>query len=399
MKAELLRKTDDIIDRWTQEVSCSIKHNHETAITYESIRSRLPLIIEAVAASLANERVEALLDVLPSSSWKRLYIQVELGFDIEEMSREFGILRVVLVSALRLNFSTNNASPATLALHQIDAVLNLITTDAVKRYDQYQAERLKIIHRELLSSNQELVRLVQMQKDNASHLAHELKNPLNAVLSFSSLLLRSRAMTSSDVTVAAKEIKQLECIYENGRQMLQLVNNMLEASRQESHQLVMKVGQFEVAKLVEKVVESQRPSALDKGLTLTTNCQSAPPMVKTDGLRLQQVLINLVSNAIRYTDAGSIQVSCTVLDNDYWMLSVQDTGRGISLDQQTHIFRPYTRADATVSYPVDSDGLGLAIVTKLVKLLQGKLKLTSTVGKGSTFSVVLPLDISEDCLL
>ncbi|MBE9060441.1 cell wall metabolism sensor histidine kinase WalK [cf. Phormidesmis sp. LEGE 11477] len=396
LKAKLLDKVDDIIERWTREVRRDIRQSYNVTMTYESIHSRLPLMIEAISACLANESAKGPIHELQLESWERLQIPVELGFDIREMDREFNILRMLLLSSLQFDFRSENVSDAVVALRSIDSVLERISGSAAERYTQYQLERLEPMHQKLLTSNQELVRLVQMQKDNASYLAHELKNPLNSVISFSTLLLRARKQTSSTSKVPAKELKHLERIYENGIQMLQLVNNMLEVSRKNSQQHSIKVGQFEVAKLVERVVESQRPAALKKGLSLTVDCRSAPPLVSTDMLRLQQVIVNLISNAIRYTDSGSIQVSCAGLEHDRWLLSVQDTGRGISPAQQENIFKPYLRDSEAVSHPTDSTGLGLAIVSKLVVLLQGELKLTSIVGKGSTFSIILPLDTGED---
>ncbi len=126
------------------------------------------------------------------------------------------------------------------------------------------------------------------------------------------------------------------------------------------------------------------------------DCDHAPKEVLTDSLRLQQIVTNLVSNAIRYTEAGSVQLTCQVLENNLWAIAVSDTGIGIASEDQAHIFEPYVRADSKQPRLQNSTGLGLAIVSQLVKLLQGKIELVSQLGVGSTFTVILPLAVRKE---
>jgi hypothetical protein len=110
-------------------------------------------------------------------------------------------------------------------------------------------------------------------------------------------------------------------------------------------------------------------------------------------LRLQQIVTNLVSNAIRYTQHGKIQLTCQMLSENQWAIAISDTGRGIAPDDQDRIFEPFFRVGSTEqSYLPESTGLGLAIVSRLVKLLQGKIELVSQLGVGSTFTVIFPLE-------
>lgn len=112
----------------------------------------------------------------------------------------------------------------------------------------------------------------------------------------------------------------------------------------------------------------------------------------SDRLKLQQIITNLVSNAIRYTESGTIRIICQTNDSDRWTLIVADTGVGISPEAQEQIFEPYYRAGPKENYAPNSTGLGLAVVEKLVELLQGKIDLVSELGKGSTFTVTFPLE-------
>jgi len=414
----LLSKTDEIIDAWVAEASHNDGSSWAAVMTYEAVYSRLPHIIDAIAIHLSSSEV-----------LETVTIQVKLGFDVSELLRGFRVLRRLVLSALEFSFSKPDA-PET--LRKVEAVLDSVTAAAVVQYIEHQLEQSEPMHRALLSSNQKLIRTVQKQKDNASHLAHELKNPLSAIISFSSILLQKwgagsvqiedvatqvsateRIATESTATAHVKaapmraentqinnsptvqEIQYTERILENGRRILALINNMLDTSRRASQKPALNIDQIEISKLIERVVDSLMVNALEKGLMLTADCSFAPPIIHTDSLRLQQILVNLISNAIRYTDQGNITVRCYGVDDEQWAIAVQDTGRGISRSEQFGIFEPYIRAGAEDSHQSDSSGLGLAIVSKLVALLQGSVELVSELGQGSTFTVLLPLDVSE----
>ena len=113
-------------------------------------------------------------------------------------------------------------------------------------------------------------------------------------------------------------------------------------------------------------------------------------------MRLQQIVTNIVSNAIRYTESGKIEVTCEELENEQWTIAVSDTGIGIDPEAQKHIFEPYFQVGELAIRPPNSTGLGLAIVSRLIKLLQGKIELVSQVGVGSTFTVFFPLKVETN---
>ncbi|MGD1895896.1 MAG: ATP-binding protein [Phormidesmis sp.] len=393
----LRRKADEITDIWIRDVQRNIASSPTTSITYEAVRHRLPRILDAIATCLSSSNSAALdssISTQPNAS-KSINIRVELGFDIDEMLREFGILRTLIVTALKADFGAGDISNTILALLQVDTVLNDIVARAAQRSTEYQLERIEPMHRELIASNQELIRLVQAQKDNAAHLAHELKNPIHAVVSFSAILIKKKKRLS-EAPADPQELKLLERINDNGNQLNRLVSNMLEVSRNESQKLSLKIEPIDVSQLVTKVVDSLEVEAIQKNIELRKDCSCAPAQVNIDSLRLQQVIVNLVSNAIRYTNKGSILVRCYGVDNDRWALSVRDTGRGIRAEQQEKIFKPYVRASQASAYAAESSGLGLTIVSKLVELLQGELALVSEPGQGSTFSITLPLDMEQN---
>jgi hypothetical protein len=150
----------------------------------------------------------------------------------------------------------------------------------------------------------------------------------------------------------------------------------------------------DVRSLINSVTEVLEPLAISKELQLVVDCSLAPDRILTDPLRLQQIVTNLVSNAIRYTQKGSIRLTCQILNENQWAIAVADTGQGIAPEDQVRIFEPFFRVGSSEQpYLPDSTGLGLAIVSRLVKLLQGKIELVSQLGLGSTFTVIFPLEI------
>lgn len=396
-------QADSIIDAWVLEVRQNTLSRSAAEITYESVLHRLPQIIKAIASKLTAES-----STQPACD----DIQIEIGFDPAEMLQEFSTLRKIILSKILVDSAANHTaanrsaaeqsiesrsseldSALNAALSAIDSVLNEMSARAIKRYAEHQIEQINPAYSELLSSNQTLTRLVKTQKEDASHLAHELKNPLHAIISFASILLRRKEKQSASDPANILETKQLTRILDNGQRLSRLITNMLEVSRNESEERSLHIESVDAAKLIQSVVDSLEGSAQQKGLALTVDCDHAPSQIKTDSLRLQQVLVNLVSNAIRYTDKGCIGISCDTIDEQTWALTVKDTGRGISPDQQASIFSPYFQVGLDADQIAESSGLGLTIVSKLVELLQGEVELVSALGEGSTFKIVLPTEL------
>jgi len=275
-------------------------------------------------------------------------------------------------------------------------------------FHSYVEERIKELEQlqgQLSLTNQELTRLLRASQDNISHLAHELKTPLNSIIGYSELLLRQQRpnpKSAEDVQKSSNDIEgpanidsslsNMERVLRNGRQLLRLVNDSLELSRYGAGRVELRLVSVDVRSVINDAVEMVMPLAQAKGLLLEVDYLSAPPQVHTDPFQLQQILTNLLSNAVCYTDSGSIQLRCLKLLGDEWSVSVTDTGIGIALEDQTRIFEPFARVkNPIVRQPEDGTGLGLAIISRLTRLLQGKIELVSQVGVGSTFTVVLPL--------
>ncbi len=388
----LLAKLDDIIEIWVKAAQADVDIESNKQLTYEAVHNGLPHVLESVATLLTDAFADEIQEVR-EDALEHGCVRADQGFDLAEIVREYRILRNVLILALEPELKTGTVPEVIQAIRQIDSVLDDTVLITLESYMEHRFSMLKQVYAQLLLTNQELIRLVQNQKDEVSHLAHELKNPLNAIISFSSILLNKQKSQLKGDTDASLEMRQMERIVSNGRQILQLINNTLEASRQESGQIALTIDEVAVVPLIQTVADSLEPSAQNKEIELIVECSHAPEVVHIDSLRLQQIITNLLSNAIRYTDAGSITVTGYKVDDREWAIAVKDTGRGIKEEDQARIFEPYCQLGEEEKLP-GSSGLGLSIVHKLVQILQGRIELVSQVDRGSTFTVFFPIESS-----
>ncbi|MBC1238436.1 HAMP domain-containing histidine kinase [Nostoc sp. 2RC] len=259
-------------------------------------------------------------------------------------------------------------------------------------YTQERLEELKQLQSQLRLTNQELTRLVRASKESLSHLAHELKTPLTSIIGYADLFLRQQRQ-QPELKDTYTNLESIERVLKSGRLLVQLINDTLEISRYGAGQMKLQSTQIDVRSLINSVREMIEPLVAAKELSLVVECDRAPNEVIIDPLRFQQILTNLLSNAIRYTESGSIHLHCWRISQQQWAISVTDTGIGISPDVQTQIFNPYFRElTAPKVQSSDGTGLGLAIVSQLVQLMHGEIQVDSQLGKGSTFTVILPIN-------
>ena len=274
----------------------------------------------------------------------------------------------------------------------IDATIDEAIAQCFKSYVEERLQELQQLQSQANLTNQELTRLIKANQDNISHLAHELKNPLNSIIGYSELILRS-SRKNVEAQDTFPHLEHIDRVLRNGRQLLRLINDTLEISRYSAGKMKLQPAPIDVRSLIDDVFEMLKPLADAKELEMVFDCDRAPEKVLSDPLRLQQIVTNLLSNAIRYTQSGTIKLTCQILSNNCWSIIVSDTGIGIAPEDQPCVFDPFFRAGDSGSYLPDSTGLGLAIVSQLVKLMQGKIELVSQLGIGSTFTVILPLEV------
>lgn len=219
-----------------------------------------------------------------------------------------------------------------------------------------------------------------------SRMSHELRTPLNAILGYCQVMQKQG-------TLSSQQDEYIGAIYNSGRHLLRLIEDLLDLSTIDSGNLEIYNENFDLLTLLEETVDVIAVIAANKSLTVGLHVDpDVPHRVLGDERRLKQILINLLENAVKYTPFGEIhlQVSRTVTPNNELCFKIKDTGIGIAKEKQEEIFKPFMQMRKGKA-STDGTGLGLSIVKQLVELMRGAIELESTPGKGSTFTITLPL--------
>ena len=269
---------------------------------------------------------------------------------------------------------------------------------------QYASGKLKrVIHErteQLRSANQELV-TARDRAETASraksmflaNMSHEIRTPMNAIIGMGDLL--------HDMPLSRKATEYVNVIRKSSRSLLYLINDILDLSKIEANQLSVEVITFRVRDMVEEVIDQFRDKVVEKEIELILDMDPGlPDTLKGDPLRIRQVLVNLVSNAFKFTEQGEITITIqpTRMDTDplELMFRVRDTGIGISPEKRSSLFEAFTQEDSSTTRKYGGTGLGLTISRELVALMGGSsIKIESMPGQGSEFSFTLPLSRTQ----
>ncbi len=389
----LADKTDTIVKNWIEAVRLDRKIETADALTHSAIQDHIPHLLAAMATVLSQYQ-KSEIKVIIEASLDHGLLRAKQGYDAAEVAREYHLLRQVIFSHLEAELLAGTTADVFRAFRLIDAVVDEAITQCFDSYVAQRLRELEQIQTQLQLTNQELNRLVNVNQENVYHLAHELKTPLNSIIGYSELFLRQEKW-QSEIKDTLPGIEHIERVLRNGRQLLRLINDTLELSRADAGKIKLYLRQTNVRSVINTVVEMMQPLADAKGLKLAVITDCAPKQVVADGQRLQQIVTNLLSNAIRYTESGSIELSCHQVGEANWAIAITDTGIGIAPADTNRIFDPFFQAGEAGKqhFPPESTGLGLAIVSRLVTLLQGKIELVSEIGVGSTFTLILPLEV------
>ncbi|GAB1542148.1 sensor histidine kinase [Scytonema sp. NUACC21] len=384
----LLDKIDTIVTNWIDAVRLDRQISSTEKLPRSSIRNHLPDVLKAMA-TVVSQSEKSDIESIVQNSLEHGILRAAQGFAPTEIAREYRLLRQVIFSTLEPDLAEGQVREVMRVYSAIDETIDEAVAQCFKSYVEERLRELQQLQSQAELTNQELTRLLKANQENVSQLAHELKNPLNSIIGYSELILRS-SRKKTDVEDTFPHIEHIERVVRNSRQLLRLINDALEISRYKAGKMELHPVPTNVCSLIDDVVKMLEPSANAKEIQIVVDCDRAPKTVLIDPLRLQQILTNLLSNAIRYTEVGSVKLTCNIVDASHLSVAVSDTGVGIAPEDQLRVFDPFFRAENIVTNVPDSTGLGLAIVSQLVKLMQGKIELVSQVGVGSTFTVILP---------
>jgi signal transduction histidine kinase len=242
---------------------------------------------------------------------------------------------------------------------------------------------------ELARANLALYESNKLKSDFLATMSHELRTPLNSILGFSEVLLSGQSLSD-------KQQRWVQNIQSSGERLLSLINDILDLAKIEAGKLEVHLEDVAIAEMCEEQLNMFRPLAQKKNIELRGQLEPAIPLLRQDPGKLRQILSNLLSNAIKFTpEGGRVQLKAQA-DGLHLMLTVSDTGVGIAPEDQELVFERFRQAGNPLTRVHAGTGLGLSIVRELCKLLGGEVTLKSELGRGSTFTVRLPLHISDE---
>ncbi|HXV07445.1 MAG TPA: ATP-binding protein, partial [Burkholderiales bacterium] len=261
-------------------------------------------------------------------------------------------------------------------------VVDLLQTFATQSTLAIQNARL---FREIEQKGRELEIASQHKSQFLANMSHELRTPLNAILGYTELV------ADGIYGAVPQKIREVvERVQKSGRHLLGLINDVLDISKIEAGQLKLSVGDYSFHDVVQSVTTAVESLAAEKKLALKVDLPGDLPVAAGDERRITQVLLNLVGNAIKFTDTGEVGITVRAADSKF-LVAVRDTGPGIDAEHQQRIFEEFQQVDSSPTKTKGGTGLGLAIAKRIVEMHGGHIWVESTLGLGSTFFVQLPL--------
>jgi len=265
--------------------------------------------------------------------------------------------------------------------------------EQVKRHSEELRQKVREATAELAEQN-ELLRRQAFQLEQASaaksqflaNVSHELRTPLNAVMGYTHLLLEG---VSGELQPA--QLDKLNRIDANARHLLAVINDLLDISRIESGKMPMQIEQVRLPELIDEVMAEVEPLIAGTRLAVLRELAPELPEILTDRQKVKQIVMNLLSNALKFTPEGSVSIRLELVpSSDEILIAVTDTGIGVAEENQKTIFEAFEQANSSYARRQGGTGLGLSICRRLAQLLEGRITLVSGLGKGSTFTLFLP---------
>jgi signal transduction histidine kinase len=352
----------------SQELIASLRQQHIGLS--EEIAQATKLRTPVEVADLRNE---------PSMTQQGVPVQqivLEAGYRARVIVPLLGADRVVGALVVR------RKAPGELSKRTVD----LLQTFAAQSVLAIQNARL---FSEIQIKGHQLEVASQHKSQFLANMSHELRTPLNAILGYTELILDS---IYGDMPQQAHEV--LERVQSNGKHLLGLINDVLDLSKIEAGQLTLSLDDYSIKDVVHNVFAVVEPLATEKNLALKIELPNDLPTAHGDERRLTQVLLNIVGNAIKFTDSGEVAIKAAARNGAY-TLSVRDTGPGIDLGDQTKIFDEFQQADNSTTKTKGGTGLGLSIARRIVAMHGGRIWVESEVGAGSTFFLEVPIDVEQ----
>ncbi len=262
------------------------------------------------------------------------------------------------------------------------------------RTRQHAEDEARALVEELRVAQKHAEAATRAKSDFLASMSHELRTPLNAIILYSELL-----QEVAEDQGQQSFITDLQRIQSSGKHLLELINGILDLSKIEAGKMTLSVETFEIRALLDDLVDTVEPLARKNDNTLTVRCDDRLGTMTADLMKTRQILLNLLSNAAKFTRAGRIELDlrpCTIDGRSSIAFTVTDTGVGMTPEQAAKVFDPFTQADVTTTRKYGGTGLGLALVSRFCRLMGGDVSVETTPAVGSRFLVRLPIDVATD---
>ena len=263
-------------------------------------------------------------------------------------------------------------------------------TRELQLINEEMEQRIKDRTADLAAATEKAQEADRLKSTFLATMSHELRTPLNSIIGFTGILLQRLAGPLND-----EQEKQLGMVQTSARHLLALITEILDISKIEAGQLELSQDTFDLHESINKVVTLVTPQAQKAGIALQVELAAGVGSVTTDQRRLEQVILNLMTNAVKFTEQGQVKLSCRQEQGDY-LITVEDSGIGIKEEELAQLFQPFHQLDSGLSRKREGTGLGLTISKKLIQMLGGSITVTSVWGVGSTFSIRFPQTTGGD---
>ncbi|MBF0382789.1 MAG: response regulator [Magnetococcales bacterium] len=381
----LVQYRDDIVEKWLQKILEQVEVPIEDEADRISLRESLKKFLYILEMVFQEINIDSFRSGIFDHA-SRIAKEIAVSYPIQGVTQTGSAvflfsLREVLFPFIK---ETCRQDPEILGneMDRINQVVDRLILIGLETYIQAR-------ERAATEQSRAMVELAESSANAKSlflaSMSHEIRTPINAILGVGELLAES--------ALNSEQTRFVKIVNKAGETLLALINDILDISKIEAGQLELEVLDFNLAELIQDVIDLLSLQARDKGLAL--NLEPNPFLkdmwVSGDPTRVQQILLNLLSNAIKFTDQGEVVVRFEQHSDDKIAIFVTDTGIGIPVEKRQYIFQQFTQADASISRQYRGTGLGLAICKQLAEKMRGKIELESEVGVGSVFQVTIPL--------